>query len=82
MKPGAVFFSEELCSRDIFEIFHAVMAILVPFEQFSGKFCLNFLTLNLSSLQYFTKYDAFCSQVFNYACLRRKGYCCRRGTKL
>ena len=34
---------------EIFEILHAVMAILVLFEHFSGKFCLNFLTLILST---------------------------------
>ena len=32
----------------IFENLHTVVVILVLFEQFSGKFCLNFLTLNLS----------------------------------
>ena len=36
--------------RENFEILHAVMAILVLFEHFSGKLCLNFLTLILSSL--------------------------------
>ena len=30
----------------------------------------------------FAKYDAFCSHIFNYACLRRKAYCYRRGSKL
>ena len=35
--------------REIFEILHAVMAILVLFQYFSGKLCLNFLTPNLSS---------------------------------
>ena len=34
--------------RENFEILHAVMAILLLFEHFSGKFCLNFLTLILS----------------------------------
>ena len=34
--------------RKIFEILHTVMAILVLFEQFLRKFCLNFLPLNLS----------------------------------
>ena len=34
---------------EIFEILHAVMAILVLFQQFSGKFCFNRLTLILSS---------------------------------
>ena len=33
--------------RKNFENLHAVMAILVLFEQFSSKFCLNFLTLIL-----------------------------------
>ena len=35
--------------REIFEILRAVMAILVLFEHFSGKLCLNFLTLILNS---------------------------------
>ena len=36
--------------REIFEILRVVMAILVLFQHFSGKLCLNFLTLNLSTL--------------------------------
>ena len=40
--------------REIFEILHVVMAILVLFQHFSGKLCLNFLTLNLST---------FCSHI-------------------
>ena len=32
----------------IFENLHTVVAILALFEQFLGKFCLNFLPLNLS----------------------------------
>ena len=44
----------------IFEILHAVMAILAPFAHFSGKLCLNFLTLILSIGYLFPKYDAFC----------------------
>ena len=35
--------------RENLENLHAVMAILVLFEQFSRKFCLNFLTLFLST---------------------------------
>ena len=31
--------------RENFEILHAVMGVLVLFEHFLGKFCLNFLTL-------------------------------------
>ena len=38
--------------RKNFENLHAVMVILVPFEYFSGKFCLKFLTLILSASQY------------------------------
>ena len=34
--------------RKTFENFHAVVAILVFFEQFLDKFCLIFLPLNLS----------------------------------
>ena len=35
--------------QEILEILHAVMATLVLFEHFSGKFCLNILTLILST---------------------------------
>ena len=35
--------------QEILEILHAAMAILVLFEHFSGKLCLNFLTLILST---------------------------------
>ena len=35
--------------RENFEILHAVMTILVLFEHFSSKLCLNFLTLILSA---------------------------------
>ena len=35
--------------QQIFENLHAVMAILVFFELFSGKICINFLTLILSA---------------------------------
>ena len=38
-----------MLTREIFEILHAVMAILVLFEHFSGKLCLKFLTLILST---------------------------------
>ena len=34
--------------RKTFETLHAEVAILVLFEQFLGKFCSNFLPLNLS----------------------------------
>ena len=35
--------------RKIFEKVHAVMTILVSFEELSGKLCLNVLTLILSA---------------------------------
>ena len=70
--------------RKIFENLHVVMAILVIFEKFSGTFCSNVLTL--LTLECFAKYDAFCSYSFDYAvdyaCLRRKNYRYRRGSKL
>ena len=34
--------------REIFENLHTVVVTLVLFEQFLGKFCVNFLPLNLS----------------------------------
>ena len=46
--------------REIFEILHAVMAILVLFAQFSRKLCFNFLTLILSTSP---KYGGFCSHI-------------------
>ena len=52
--------------RKIFENLHIVMAILVLFKQFLGKVC-HFLAPNFEC---FTN-DAFCSQSFVYACLRR-----------
>ena len=35
--------------RENFEILHTIIAILVLFEHFSGKLCLYFLTLILST---------------------------------
>ena len=64
--------------RKVFENLHTVVAILVLFEQFLGKFCLNFCP----KFECFTKYDAFCSYIFDYACLRHKAYCFRKGSKL
>ena len=42
--------SEGMLRWKVFENLHSVVAILVLFEQFLGKFCLNFLPLNLSVL--------------------------------
>ena len=41
--------SEGMLPQKNFEKLYAVMVILVLFEKFSGKFCLNFLTLMLSA---------------------------------
>ena len=67
--------------RQIFENLHTVMAVLVLFEQFSGKFCLYFLplTLNVSpNMLHFVRTVSilfaqfrFCSHSFDYACLKR-----------
>ena len=43
------------------------MAILVLFEQYSGKFCAPYS-------ECFTKCDAFCSYILDYACSGRKAY--------
>ena len=64
----------------IFEILHAVMAILVLFEYFSRKFSLNFLTLILSASP--NMMDAFYLHIFDYTCLRHKAYRYQRGLKL
>ena len=37
--------------QKIYENLHALIAILVLFEQFSREFCLNFLTLRILQLQ-------------------------------
>ena len=60
----------------IFENLHTAVVILVLFEQFLGKFCLNFLPLKC-----FTGYDAFCSYI-GYVCLGRKAYCYQKGSNL
>ena len=49
--------------REIFEILHAVMTILVLFEHFSRKLCLNFLTLILSTLPNMVHFVRACSIV-------------------
>ena len=81
--------------RKIFENLHAVVVILVFFKQVFKKFCLKFwskwskiffkkfcLKFFAPKSECFTKYDAFCSYVFDYACLGRKAYCYRKGSQL
>ena len=53
--------------RKIFQNLHAVTAIFVLFNQFSGKFCLKFFEPNSEC---FAKYDTICSHIFDYVCLR------------
>ena len=60
--------------RKFFENLHAVMVILVLFESFSCKFCLNFLTLILSAspnLMHFVR-------TFSILRARRRAYRYRR----
>ena len=57
-----------MLSQKIFEILHTAVAIIALFEQVLGKFCLNCLPPKSES---FSKYDAFCSYIFDYACLGR-----------
>ena len=65
--------------RKFFENLHTVVAILVLFEQFLGKF---YFKCFAPKSECCTKYDAFCSYIFDYACLVRKAYCYRIGSKL
>ena len=65
--------------QKIFKILHALVAILILFEQFFGKFSLNFLLLKSEC---FTKYDAFCSYIFDHVCLGCKAYCNGKSSKL
>ena len=56
--------------RKIFENFDTVVglvAILLLFEQFSGKFC-------APNSECFIKCDAFCSYILDYTYLERKAY--------
>ena len=55
-----------MLSWKIFENLHTAVAILVLFEQLLGKFLFKFFA---SKSEGFTKYDAFCSYIFDYACL-------------
>ena len=64
--------------RKIFEILHAVMAILVLVEHFSCKFCLNFLTLILNTSPNMVHFV----RTFSIVRARRKAYCYRRSSKL
>ena len=56
-----------MLSRNNFEILHAVMAILVLFQIIFTQISFKFFYPNSEC---FVKYDAFCSHIFDYACLR------------
>ena len=61
--------------RNTFTNLHTILAILVLFEQILFKFF-------PPNSECCTKYDAFCSYIFDYACLGRKAYCYQKGSKL
>ena len=49
---------------------------------FRANFQANFVKFLDTNSECFTKYDAFRSHIFDYACLRRKAYRYRRGLKV
>ena len=57
--------------RNNFKKLHAVMAILVLFKIIFTQIWFKFFDPNSEC---FVKYDAFCSHIFDYACLRRHRY--------
>ena len=63
----------------IFENLHTVVAILLLFEQFIGKFCLNFLPLNLSVLPNMMQFVRTFSIIHAHGV---SAYCYRKGLKL
>ena len=66
-----------------FENLHSMMAILVLLKQVLRQIVFEFFALNFED---FTKYryDAIFSHVFDFCVpvLKRRNYCCRRGSKL
>ena len=64
--------------QKIFQNLHAVMAILVLFRIIFTQILFQFFDPNSEC---FAKYDAFCPHIFDYACLSRKSYCCRKDSK-
>ena len=60
----------------IFENLHTTMAILVLLKNFQAK-CVKFFD---PDSECFARYDAFCSHIFNYACLGREAYSYRKGS--
>ena len=69
-----------MLSRKTFENLHTVVTNLALFGQLLGKFCL--YEFFAPKPECFTKYDAFCLYIFDYACLGLKAYCYRKGLKV
>ena len=66
--------------RKVFKNLDIVTAILELFEQFLWQILFNFFASNSKS---FTKYDTFCSHIFDLCVLiRRKDDCYQIGLKL
>ena len=59
--------SEGMLSRKVFKNLDTVTAILELFEQFSWQILFNFFASNSKS---FTKYDTFCSHIFDLCVLK------------
>ena len=74
-KKGSGWFSP----KKFFENFDTVVAILVVFKQFSGKFCLNFVPLILSVLPIVMHFVPIFSIVRAWGV---RLTCCRKGLKL
>ena len=59
--------SEGMLPRKVFKNLDTVMAILELFEQFLWQILFNFFASNSKS---FTKYDTFCSHIFDLCVLK------------
>ena len=59
--------SGDMLPRKVFKSLDTVMAILALFEQFLWQILFNFFASNSKS---FTKYDTFCSHIFDLCVLK------------
>ena len=59
-----------MLSRKVFKNLDTVMAILVLLEQFLWQILFNLFAFNSKS---FTKYDTFCSHIFDLCVLKAQG---------
>ena len=71
--------SESMLPQKVFKNLDTVMAILALLEKFFWQILFNFFASNSKS---FTKYDIFCSHIFDLCVLRRKDDCYEIGLKL